>query len=189
MFKLMVISVWGLLSFLLVQVFIFLPIYLLGLILLPALLQWAPIVQMESRLNAGQMVEMFKWTWANTLFGNLEDGLSPAWWTTQCGKTEPSWSTRFTWFLRNPVNNMRFWPVISTKPQPEKVKHVGSSTILPAGVPCGFICWQGPYVGFRWQNTKRGIWLGWACNPSDVKGIPNDWRAYGFSVVLQVMKF
>lgn len=180
--RLFFIATWGLISWAAVQLIVFAPIFLLGLVLVPALLRWAPIKAVPSRLNQGQQIDAYAWAWADELYGNHEDGLCPTWWLARGG-------TRWTWFLRNPVSNMRFWPLISTRPDPARVQFIGSPTIPPDGTPCLFLAWQGPFVGFRWQGTKSGVWLGWAVNPSDRLGMPNDWRAFGFSVVLQILNF
>lgn len=185
--KIVALALWGLLSWAAVQVLVFLPIFLAGLLLLPGLFRWAPIVQVESRLNAGQLVEAFAWGWAQELWGNWEDGLSPRWWCDVCHEATPTWKTRMTWFLRNPVSNMRYWPIISTRPDPARVRFIGTPTIPPDGMPCLFLAWQGGFVGFRWQGASWGIWMGWAVNPSDRLGMPKDWRSYGYSVVLQIL--
>lgn len=187
--KTFLIAIWGLLSFVLVEVVVFLPIYLLGLVLMPALCNWAPIEKRESRLNPGVEIEAFRWAWAQALFGNWEDGLSPTWWNDYNLVPAPTAASRFTWFLRNPVNNMRFWPWISTRPAPARVGFIGMDHIPAAGEPGWFLCWQGLAVGCRWQCASWGIWAGWAVSPSDRLGMPNDWRAAGYSVVLQLFRF
>ena len=184
-----IVILWGLISWATVELTVFVPVYILAMLLLPALFKWSPIVLGESRVNMGQTIEVFKWGWAQALFGNWEDGLSPVWWTTQCGEIRPTWNTRWTWFLRNPVDNMKWWPIISTIPNPSRVRFIGTPCIPPDGVPGCFLCWQGGYVGFRWQCATWGIWAGWATSPSDSLGIPKDWRAYGFGPVLMILRF
>ena len=179
---------WGLVSWLVVELLVFAPVALAGLLLLPALLLWAPIAQAESRVNAGVQVEAFAWAWANTLWGNMEDGLSPAWWTTQCGAAAPTWRTRMTWFLRNPVCNMRFWPVVSTLPELAQVRWIGTDLIPPDGTPGCFLCWQGGFVGFRWQCRSWGVWAGWKVSPADRAGC-EDYRRFGIGTAGQVMRF
>ena len=172
---------WGLASWLAVELLVFLPLFILGLILMPALLRFAPIVQVESRVNAGAQIEAFRWVWAQTLFGNWEDGLLPLWWSQQGG-------TRYGWFVRNPVCNLRFWPIVSTLPSPS-VRWVGNVAAVPAdGTPGWFLAWQGPYVGFRWQCGTWGVWLGWKVNPADRNGC-TDYRRAGIGTACQVMRF
>jgi hypothetical protein len=172
---------WGLASWLLVEVAVFIPLFLLGLALLPVLLKWAPIVHTESRVNAGQQIEMFRWRWAQTIWGNWEDGLLPAWWAQQGG-------SRYSWFIRNPVCNMRFWPIVSTMPS-TGVRWCGNvSAIPPDGSPGWFVAWQGGYVGIRWQCKSWGIWVGWKLNPADRNGC-DDYRRFGIGTACQIMRF
>ena len=172
---------WGLISWLMVEVVVFVPLLLLGLVLLLLLFKWAPIVQAESRIDAGQQIEAFRWRWAQTIWGNWEDGLLPAWWAQQGG-------TRYSWFVRNPVCNMRFWPIVSTLPS-KNVNWVGSVSAIPAdGVSGWFVCWEGPYVGFRWQCRSWGVWLGWKVIPTDANGC-FDYRRFGLGTACQFMRF
>ena len=173
---------WGLASWLAVELLIFLPLFALGLILMPALLRFAPVVQVESRVNPGQQIEAFRWTWAQTLFGNWEDGLLPLWWSQQGG-------TRYGWFVRNPICNLRFWPIVSTLPSPS-VRWIGNvAAVPPDGTPGWFLAWQGLYVGFRWQCASWGVWLGWKLNPRDATVIPTDYRVHGLGTACQFMRF
>lgn len=172
---------WGLFSWFLVEVVVFAPLFLLGLILLPLLFKFAPIVQTESMVNSGQQIEAFRWPWAQTIWGNWEDGLLPAWWSAEGG-------TRYSWFVRNPVCNMRFWPIVSTLPS-KNVHWVGNVAAIPAdGVPGWFLCWEGPYVGFRWQCKSWGVWFGWKVIPTDKDGC-TDYRRFGIGTACQFMRF
>ena len=171
----------GLITFALVEILVFLPLFLLGLVVVPLALRLAPTVQVPSRLWP-VTITTFRSKVLDELWGNHEDGILAGWWAAKGGSA-------WTWFLRNPISNMRFWPVISTRPVPARVRYIGSPTIPPDGTPCCFLAWQGPFVGFRWQSDTRGLWIGWAVNPSDSQGMPNDWRAFGYSTVLQILRF
>ncbi len=151
----------------------------MGLILFPVLLL-TPIQTVESRVNVGEQILVFKWAWAQALFGNWEDGLSPSWWT----------GTRYGFFVRNPVSNMRFWPIVSTLPS-TGVKHVGTAAEVPADGTSGwFMAWQGGYVGFRWECASWGIWIGWKVNPRDaLPDAPRDYRYSGLGTACQLLHF
>ena len=182
------IALWGLVSWLAVELLVFTPLFLAGGLLLPVILRVCPIVQVPSTVNAGQMVEALGWRWANILWGNLEDGLSPVRWTTQCGTSAPTWRTRLTWYFRNPVSNMRFWPWISTFPK-ASVMWIGTLDHIPDdGIPGWFLAWQGPYTGFRWQCCTWGLWIGWKLNPADRNGC-TDYRRFGLGTAAQLMRF
>ena len=173
---------WGLASWLAVEMGIFLPVFLVGLVLFWPLLWLCPIVQKESTINVGQPVSAFKWGWANELWGNHEDGLNPDWWAAKGG-------TPWTWYLRNPVCNMRFWPIVSTFPS-ASVRWIGNvAAVPPDGTPGWFLAWQGGYVGFRWQCVSCGVWLGWKLNPKDAAVTPSDYRIHGLGTACQLMRF
>ncbi|BDU76312.1 hypothetical protein [Mesoterricola sediminis] len=186
--KTALIALWGLVAWLLVEMVVFLPLYLLGLVLMPILLRWAPRTVRPTRIpneymHPGGLVEAFAWDWADALWGNKEDGLLPWWWEQKGG-------TAWGWFLRNPVCNMRFWPIISTLPSPS-TQYVGTLQDVPAnGDPGWFLAWAGPYVGFLWQNTHWGLWIGWKINPRDARRIdPEDYRTHGLGTACQFMRF
>ena len=111
--------IWLAISFLAVEVFIFLPLYLVGLIVFPFAYHFAALKVKPSFINQGQYVIGFKNRILDEWLGNREDGLLPGWWQKEAGSA-------YGWFLRNPVSNMRFWPYISTFPNPEKTKWVDS---------------------------------------------------------------
>ena len=113
--------------------------------------------------------------------------------------TPPTPPTIFTQWLFNPPP--RDWSFSLTRDlsinppprnlsiNPSRVRFIGTPCIPPDGGPGCFLCWQGGYVGFRWQCATWGIWAGWATSPSDSLGIPKDWRAYGFGPVLMILRF
>ncbi|BDU72407.1 hypothetical protein [Mesoterricola silvestris] len=176
-------ALWGLLTWLIAEVVVFLPLYLLGVVFMWPLLKWAPKRLKESNINRGQFVYGFLWPWLDELFGNREDGLLPEWWALREG-------TAYGWFLRNPICNMRFWPLVSTLPKPT-VKWIGNAACVPpSGVPGWFLAWQGGYVGFLWQCRSWGLWAGWKLNPRDATFIlPDDYRTHGLGTACQLMRF
>ena len=105
--KLVLRFIWMIVFFTLVQCIVFLPVFLFGLFTFPAWWRWAPKEEFLSSMT-GEHDTRFSWAWLDELLGNHEDGLLPAWWITEDA------GTAYGWFVRNPVANMRFWPVVST---------------------------------------------------------------------------
>ncbi len=178
-----IMAIWGLIAFLAVEVFIWLPLYLLGIVAV-----WvadttdAETIFIRSNINQSRYVLSYRNRILNWWIGNYEDGIDPEfdWW--------PGSHTRLDWFLRNPVCNLRFAPIISTLPDPAKLQWIGNvNEVPPTGTPGWFLAWQGFYVGFLWQNEKHGVWLGWALNPRDKQpDCPKDYRWSGLGIKAQI---
>ncbi len=180
-------ALWGIIFFLLVEVIVFLPLYLVGLVAFPLAFHFASRKLVESRINSGEYIVAFQNPILNEWLGNHEDGLTPTWWQKARN------GTAYGWFLRNPVCNMRFWPIVSTLPEPDKVGWVGSLDFVPSDpIDTGwFFCWQGWYSGFYYQNKSWGCWVGWKTSPRDRRygklgGPAKDYRFWGLGTVLQV---
>lgn len=177
-------AVWGIISFLAVEAFVFLPLYLVGLPVAFFAQSSASTEVVDSMVFQGRRIVAYKNRLLNWWVGNYEDGIDPEfdWWSQK--------NTPFKWFLRNPVCNLRFTPIISTKPSVD-TKHVGTSVSLPKdGEPGWFLCWSGWYVGFRYQNTKWGVWLGWKVIPLDATHVASDdYRRSGIGLAAQFMRF
>lgn len=175
--------IWMLIFFLLVEVCIFLPLYILGVLLFPVFNRYAAKAIIESNIWHGWGVLAFRAPWLNEWLGNREDGLNPTWWQKRGG-------TNYTWFLRNPVTNMRFWKIISTVPRPEDVGWVGSLDHKPADDEHGwFFCWEGLYAGIYYQGRKYGCWFGWKTIPDD-RDIHayKSYRYYGLGIASMIWK-
>lgn len=177
---------WLIVAFLVVEVVIWLPLYLVGLLVMPCALRWAATVRVPSRIYPEMEITAFRSRILNYWLGNLEDGLCPDWWARHEGGD--SWRARWRWFRRNPVCNLRFVPVIGTKPNPEKVGYLGHPDKgQPDGTPECWYAWQGWYSGFRWQNGKWFVWIGWKIRPEDRLGLdPRDSRRAGIGIACQV---
>ncbi len=173
---------WMLITWGTVEIIVFLPLYLLGLATFPIAWKLAPKTYTQSLVwHDDRAIKTFKWLWLDEIFGNHEDGLLPFWWSNQGG-------TAYSWFLRNPVCNMRFWPIISTKNAPEDVVSIGNVAEI-TDKPGWFACWQRGYVGVRWIWGKMGLWIGWKLNPRDVYGIPaDDYRKDGIGIACQIIR-
>ena len=169
---------WMVLSFLLVEVLVWLPLMLSGLVVMPLALRWAETYDAPSRLWPDKVARYFRNPILQELYGNWEDGLCPQWWKDVQG-------TPWTWFLRNNISNMRYWPVISTRAN-LATRYIGDDEIRPGAC---FVAWSGGFVGFRFEKWGWGIWAGMAVNPRDAHRIdPLDWRSFGYSTVAQIFK-
>lgn len=122
------------------------------------------------------------WPWNN--FEDGVDGLrggDPAqfWWRD---KTR-TWSDArrvFTWSaFRNPVDSLRWLPLINPKIDPARVRFVGSMDREPQDGESGwYFAWQGLYSCIRVERWGFRFWLGWKFHPDDPKGLaPGDARA------------
>jgi len=183
-FKIPFIALWGLITFLAIEVFVFLPLYLIGIPLTIAASRYARIKVVPSRLYPERDIIAYSNQVLDWWIGNYEDGLDPEfeWWDSS--------KTALDWFLRNPVCNLRFVPIISTKPDPLRVRFIGTLDEIPhQNRPGWFLCWQGGYVGFFYQNESWGIWLGFKVNPRDARYVlPDDYRNWGIGTVAQFWK-
>jgi len=177
---------WMLVTWLSLELLVWLPLYLLGI---PAL--WmgqclSPILLMPSIMPSDPMRLGFTWKWLDWWVGNFEDGLLPDWWKDLEG-------TYMTWFLRNPVTNLRFVPIISTKPDADKIRWCGTLDYVPHDDTSRgwFVCWQGPYVGFLYQGSKWGCWFGWKVSP-DLRIVDNSpdrsYRYWGIGTAAHIWK-
>ena len=174
-------GLWCIVSTLAMEILVFLPLYLLGIPTSWLALQLASVCYKPSRIDPNVYVMAFRSHFLDAWLGNWEDGLCPDWWAVRGGKP-------FTWFLRNPVTNMRFWPAVSTRPHPTKIRWIGTDHQPKDGEPGFYICWQGLYSGIRWQGAKGGIWFGWKVIPSDRFGV-TDYRAWGIGIACKRLKF
>ena len=177
-----IMALWGLIFFLLVEVCIFLPLYLVGLPVAYCASRWAATKTVPSRLYPDRQILAYANPVLDWWVGNYEDGCAPVfdWWH----------GSGFAWFLRNPVCNLRFAPLISTKPDPVNVHWIGSNAVPADGVPGCFLAWQGGFVGFLYQNTRWGVWLGWKINPREAFYIAkDDYRQWGIGTACQFMRF
>ena len=181
MIKAFLMLVWGSIAFVVVESLVFLPLYILGLPLAWAASRWAQRDTGFSVVTPSRAIITYKNKLLDWWVGNREDGIWPEY-ARELGLSV------FGWFIRNPVTNLRFTPVISTLPRPEKIRYVGSSSMPEDGVPVWFICWQDPYVGVLWQNESWGIWYGWKVKPEDRNGVPG-YRRCGIGIACQLMRF
>jgi hypothetical protein len=139
------------------------------------------------------------------LFGNEEDGVGgPSWWDARI-KGELSWKEVFLWSAwRNPVNNLRFVPVIHPVPDPQRVGYAGNS--LDPSADLNARRYEGsdrrtPFWCYAWQGVFAGFWiiwpfastrhfrfrLGWKILPRDaVRGVVDDYRRFRYPFGIQL---
>lgn len=157
--------------------------------------------EVKSEMFNGSLVFRHHWSWRILwLWGNAEEGLS--WYG------DKDWPLFFKivygqcW--RNPVNNLRYVPLLSVKIDPSRVRFIGSlgdwdykylsedavRSYDRDDVSFWSYTWCGVYSNFRWQfmlGSKRyRLWIAWKILPSDIYGI-NDHRkeSAGFSTQLK----
>ena len=161
---------------------LWLVLFIPGAILFPLAYRFAPTEQKPSMFGTGPILG-FRWKWLDLWLGNYEDGLAPELWAKESN------GTAYGWFLRNPVTNLRFIPFLSTTPDPSRVRWIGNDWVWETrdSVRHGFVCWQGPYGGFRIQGAKYGVWLGFKVRPRDASGVA-DYRTWGISMACQFLK-
>lgn len=176
-------ALWGLAAFLVVEICTFVPLYLVGIPAAWLASRYARSVPVPSRIYPDRLITAYANPIMNWWVGNYEDGISVFGYSV------------VGWYLRNPVTNLRFVPVISTLPSPN-THWVGTLNEVPAdGVLGWFLAWSGPYVGFLWQwktpvFSVTGIWIGWKINPRDAFYIPaDDYRRSGLGTAFQIMRF
>lgn len=159
--------------------------------------------------------EIWDWSWRLMwLWGNNEDGIDNG---LRFMQKDKFWS-RFTKYKfarilywtanRNPVNNLRFIPILKCDIEPKNVRWVGSlgsyedymTAPLPNGIDpydyddkrlkeYSLFCWHGAYSCYRKQyKNKSGevieFWIGWKIWPQDIFGV-SEFRATGAGVAFQ----
>jgi hypothetical protein len=178
---------------------LFLPLAIIGAVILAPLSLFRMHSYRPSRFEAfrGPLGEdkVAAWWggWLTWLWGNEEDGVNgPLWWRNRTGvlpsvsgvalaqRLARAWST-YRWSAhRNPVNNLRFLPVVCPTINPTRIRSKQWDN--------GFFCWQGVYAGVMHFPVIRGrvfrFWLGWKLKPEDAQGVPaEDFRATGCGLI------
>lgn len=158
-------------------------LFLVGWLVVPVAVLFGAYEMRDSRIYPERQVRAFTWPimW---LWGNEEEGIG------FYGES-PSVNVRIIYSecLRNPVNNLRYVPLLALKIEPKKVRFVGSlggnKDVLPTDVVKSYdldatdfwsLTWHGLHSNIRWQgkigNTRYRFWLGWKIYPEDIYGIP-----------------
>lgn len=115
-------------------------------------------------------------------YQNDEDGADglrggdPAqqWWADKTA----GWSSRkrvFVWSaLRNPVDSLRWMPLLNPKLDPSRVRFIGLDHEPAKGDNGWYFAWQGFYSCIRVERWGYRFWLGWKLKPNDVRGVQLD---------------
>jgi len=122
------------------------------------------------------------------LWNNAEDGVDglrggdPAqqWWADKTAGWSPQ-KRIFVWSaLRNPVDSLRWVPVINPKLEPSRVRFVGMDHEPGDGESGWYFAWLSgtAYSCIRVERYGFRFWLGNKIHPEDVRGLqPGDYRA------------
>lgn len=122
------------------------------------------------------------------LWNNDEDGVDglrggdPAqnWWADKTAGWSPQ-RRIFVWSaLRNPVDSLRWVPLINPKLDPSRVRFIGMDHEPGDGESGWYFAWLAgtPYSCIRVEYFAFRFWLGAKIHPEDVRGLqPGDYRA------------
>lgn len=176
---------------------IFLPLVLLGWILIPlaVLFKAYKAIPMLGLLdgNGDPRVDYhFTWKFMH-VWDNWEDGIAAGKQYKNMGSIPKQiiyWSC-----IRNPVNNLRIIPYLSCKIDPTKVNYIGGphksmeAFDKKPPVPEWFFAWQGIYSNIFWQfklfGKLRRLWIGWKIFPSDILRTEFGYRKNGAGFAIQ----
>jgi hypothetical protein len=170
---------WGL------RLGIFLPLAILGIPLITW--QGGHVTFRPSRYFSGRLLPQFRSQWMR-LYRNEEDGIdglrggdaAQRWWAAKTS----GWSDYrriFVWSaLRNPVDSLRWVPLINPTIDPALVRFVGMDREPRDGEGGWYFAWLAgtPYSCIRYETKHFRFWLGWKLHPEDRNGLqPGDYRA------------
>lgn len=177
---------------------IWVPLCLLGWVFVPVAAFFREYGPRKSRFFDKKIVA-FYWCWLDYVWGNDEDGID-------AGRIYKDMGSEFRQIVywscfRNPVNNLRFIPILSAQIKPERVKFFGTFgdnvnyiafeekvRQFDTPVPQYFFAWCGVYSNFFWQfrafKKLWRFWVGWKVMPADIYGVSN-YRKPGAGFALQ----
>jgi hypothetical protein len=151
---------------------------------LVAILAWGRVYRLRFSSRFGRDVLRFPslfWLWDNSEDG--VDGLrggdaAQQWWADKTANYSAQ-KRIFVWSaLRNPVDSLRFVPLLNPRIRPESVRFVGMDHEPAKGEDGWYFAWQGVYSCIRYERFGWRLWLGWKLKPSDRLGLAaNDPRA------------
>lgn len=157
-------------------ILIFLPLAILGFIVIPLAICAGSY---RMRLSHYFTREVLQFPWWASLWSNAEDGVDglrggdPAqtWWAEKT-KGWPTAKRIFIWSaLRNPVNNLRYVPLLTPKFRPSRIYSIGLDHEMQDGEGGWYFAWQGIYSCLRYETAHFRFWIGWCFKPEDSKGI------------------
>jgi hypothetical protein len=131
------------------------------------------------------------------LWNNAEDGVDglrggdPAqqWWADKTAGWSPQ-KRIFIWSaIRNPVDSLRWLPLLNPKLEPARVRFVGMDHEPAKGENGWYFAWIGIYSSIRVERRGWRFWLGWKIKPEDRNGFqPDDVRAIRCDFACQLKK-
>lgn len=188
------------------RILLSIPIWLLRIaVFLPLAILGIPLVYVLSRLHwceqrqspkFDRTVLQWRTRWLFGLWNNSEDGIDglrggdPAqWWWQEKTATYSPQRRIFVWAaFRNPVDSLRWVPLLNPVLTPEKVRSVGMGHEPTKGEGGWYFAWLDgtPYSCIRYETKTRRAWLGWKIRPEDSKGLqPGDVRAIRCDFAIQ----
>ncbi len=162
----------------LLRLALFLPLAVVGIPLVYGLARagWCE-ARHSPRFN--RAVLQWRTPWLFWLWNNAEDGIdglrggdpAQSWWAEKT--TDYSDQRRiYVWSaLRNPVDSLRFVPLLNPKIDPAKVRFIGMDHEPRKGEGGWYYAWMGAYSCIRYETTKYRLWVGWKLKPEDAKGL------------------
>lgn len=179
----------------LVRIAVFLLFAIPGLAVVAAL-AWGGVYGLRASPRfGGRLVLRFPSLFAP--WDNAEDGIDglrgsapeQLWWLQKTS----GWSQAkriFIWSaLRNPVDSLRWVPVLNPRIHPERVRFIGMDHEPVKGEGGFYFAWQGPYSCIRFETKSRRFWLGWKLKPTDRGGVsPDDPRAIRCDFAMQLKR-
>lgn len=138
-----------------------------------------------SKRFPGRMLLQFH-AWWMAPWKNDEDGVDglrgndPAqqWWADKTAGWSPQ-RRIFVWSgLRNPVDSLRWVPILNPKLIPRDVRFIGMDHEPAKGEGGWYFAWMGVYSCLRYETKTYRLWIGWKLKPEDRNGLqPGDVRA------------
>lgn len=177
------------------QLCIFLPLVLLGWVLVPIAAACRAYKMTDLNIEKPADGPIFHFTWPFMwLWDNEGDGIA-----NLNYKVYPTMFQQIIYWScsRNPVNNLRYVPYLALKIAPEEVRFCGSyetAMSYESGrhYPYWSFTWQGAYSNIRIQyrspitDKLTEFWWGWKLWPQDTHGLkPGSFRYISAGFALQ----
>lgn len=175
---------------------LFLPLWILGLPIVAACAWQAWCWPTRANRFDRTVLKFPRIFW---LWGNDEDGVDglrggdPAqqWWANKTAGWSPQ-KRIFTWSaMRNPVDSLRWIPVLNPKLEPARVRFIGMDHEPNEGESGWYYAWLAgtAYSCIRVERFGFRFWLGQKLHPEDVHGLqPGDVRAIRCDFAIQLKR-
>jgi hypothetical protein len=165
----------------LARIAIFLPLALLGL--LPSyVLAHADWCEPRHSAHFNRTVLQWRTIWLFWPWSNSEDGVDglrggdPAqqWWADKTRGMSPAKRIWLWAAVRNPVDNLRFVPLLNPRIDPARIRFIGMDHEPAKGEGGWYFAWQGLYSCIRFETKTWRLWVGWKFKPEDRLGLRGD---------------